>query len=124
MGSLIPIPGAVSCTEAPSSRPSPLLRLPASRPEEDQPRIGLLNRLFNSKPAYRVEDPPANVGRPKVERSQRNDGNQRVERKKKPRAPRTEGAEPPQVAVITKRPDARSCSSTSATFSARVWPRA
>ena len=75
--------------------------------QEDPPRIGLLNRLFNSKPAYRVEDPPANVGRPKVERSQRNDGNQRVERKKKPRAPRTEGAEPPQVAVITKRPDAR-----------------
>lgn len=67
--------------------------------QERQERIGLLNRLFGSKPEYRIEDPPANVGKPKTERTQR--------AKKKPRAPRSEGAEPPQVAVIAKRPDAQ-----------------
>jgi hypothetical protein len=80
-----------------------------SSAQEDEPRTGLLNRLFG-KPAYRIEDPPAEVGRPKAERpqrSERNERTQRSERKKRPRVQR-EGAEPPpQVAVITKHPDAR-----------------
>ncbi|MEP9389792.1 DUF459 domain-containing protein [Mesorhizobium sp. KR9-304] len=71
--------------------------------QEEQERLGLLNRLFGSKPAYRIEDPPADVGRPRAARTQ-----PKVERpqKKKPRVQR-DGAEPPQVAVIAKRPDAR-----------------
>jgi len=68
-----------------------------SRAQEQQERPSLLNRLFNSKPAYRVEDPPAEIAKPKADRKQQ---------KKKARVLR-EGAEPPQVAVITKRPDAR-----------------
>ncbi len=76
----------------------------SAQAQEEQPRVGLLNRLFGARPAYRIEDPPANVGRPRVERTQRNE---RAERRKKPRAPRGEGVEPPQVAVVTKRPDAR-----------------
>lgn len=78
----------------------------AQAQEDGQPRIGLLNRLFGNKPAYRIEDPPADVGRPKAERTQKNDRNQRTERKKRPRVQR-EGEEAPQVAVVTKRPDAR-----------------
>lgn len=74
----------------------------ASHAQEQQERPGLLNRLFG-KPAYRVEDPPANVGKPpKAARSKA----ERTEKKKKPRVQR-EGVEPPPVAVITKRPDAR-----------------
>jgi hypothetical protein len=84
----------------------------AQAQEEGEPRIGLLNRLFGSKPAYRIEEPPAEVGRPRTERTQRGDRPQRIERaqraerKKRPRVQR-DGEEPPQVAVVTKRPDAR-----------------
>ena len=84
----------------------------AQAQEEGQPRIGLLNRLFGGRPAYRVEEPPAEVGRPRSERLQRGERQQRTERpqraerKKRPRAQR-EGGEPPPVAVVTKQPDAR-----------------
>lgn len=78
------------------------LSVPSSaQAQEDQPRIGLLDRLFG-RPAYRVEDPSAEVGKPKAERPQRTE---RPQRKKRPRVQR-EGEEPPQVAVVTKRPDA------------------
>jgi hypothetical protein len=75
-----------------------------ARAQEEQERPGLLNRLFSSKPAYRIEDPPAEVGRPKAQRTQPKAA--RTQQKKKARVLR-DGAEPPQVAVITKRPDAR-----------------
>jgi hypothetical protein len=74
----------------------------AQAQDNGEPRGGLLNRLFG-KPAYRVEDPPARVGAPKADRSQRA---KRDERKKRPHVQR-DGEEPPQVAVVTKRPDAR-----------------
>lgn len=71
---------------------------PASSFAQDAERPGLLNRLFNSKPAYRIEDPPAEIVRPKAQP------------KKKPRAARVQGGgdePPPQVAVVTKQADAR-----------------
>lgn len=64
--------------------------------QDSEPRIGILNRLFGTRPAYRVEEPPANVSKPKAERSQR----------KKARA-RRDAEPPPPVAVISKHPDAR-----------------
>ncbi|MEQ1944752.1 DUF459 domain-containing protein [Mesorhizobium sp. VNQ89] len=59
---------------------------------QEQERIGLLNRLFGSKKAER-EEPKAQVVKPKTQR------------KKAPRAP-AEGEEAPQVAVVTKHPNA------------------
>ena len=76
---------------------------PSLMPRKQQERPGLLNRLFGSKPADRIEDPPAEVARPRAEPNAQGERNQR---KKKARVLR-EGAEPPQVAVVTKRPDAR-----------------
>ncbi|HEY6631913.1 MAG TPA: DUF459 domain-containing protein [Rhizobiaceae bacterium] len=82
----------------------------SARAQEGEPRLGLLNRLFGARPAYRIDDPPADVGRPRTERLQRGEPHrterpQRAERKKRPR--QREGDEPPQVAAVTKRPDAR-----------------
>ncbi len=62
---------------------------------QEQERVGLLNRLFG-RPAYRVEDPPAAVAKPAPAR-----------KKQVPRPASPDGAEPPQAAVVTKRPDAR-----------------
>ena len=64
--------------------------------QEQQERTGLLNRLFGNRPAYRVEDPPANVGKPAKPR-----------KKKATRAPQEGADTTPQVTVVTKRPDAR-----------------
>ncbi|MBL8580353.1 MAG: DUF459 domain-containing protein [Mesorhizobium sp.] len=60
---------------------------------QEQERVGLLNRLFGSRKVERVE-PKAPVVKPKTQR------------KKVSRAP-AEGEEAPQVAVITKHPNAR-----------------
>ena len=60
--------------------------------QEQKERIGILNRLFGSKKAERVE-PKAVVIRPKTKR------------KKAVRAP-VDGDDAPQATVITKRPDA------------------
>jgi len=75
------------------------LSLATSSFAQEAERPGLLNRLFGFKPAYRVENPPAAVAkpRPRAEPGQR---------KKKPRVHR-EGADAPPVAVVAKRPDAR-----------------
>ena len=70
---------------------------------QERERIGLLNRLFGS-PAYRIEEPRREVARPRAEPTRRNKA-EPAQRKKRPRVQR-EGAEP-QVAVVTKRPDAR-----------------
>ena len=70
--------------------------------QEEQPRIGILNRLFGARPAYRVEDPPAS--RPKVERTKRAE---RPQQKKRARARRDSTEPPPQVSTIAKHPDAR-----------------
>ncbi len=67
--------------------------------QEDEPRIGILNRLFG-RPAYRVEEPRANVAKPKAERTERS-------QRKKARARRDNDEPPPPVAVISKHPDAR-----------------
>lgn len=73
--------------------------------QDEEPRIGILNRLFGSKPAYRIEDPPANVGKPRAERTKRAE---RPQQKKRARARRDSAEPPPQpVAVIAKHPDAR-----------------
>ena len=64
--------------------------------QEARERPGLLNRLFGFKPAYRIETPRPEVTRPKAERTHR---------KSKARAQRDRAE--PQVAVVTKRPDAR-----------------
>lgn len=64
--------------------------------QEQQERTGLLNRLFGNKPAYRIDDPPANVGKPAKPR-----------KKKVTRAPQEGADTTPQVTVVTKRPDAR-----------------
>jgi len=71
--------------------------LPSSvHAQEQQERTGLLNRLFGNRPAYRVEDPPANVGKPAKPR-----------KKKVTRTPQEGADTTPQVTVVTKRPDAR-----------------
>ena len=57
------------------------------------------------------------VGRPRVEIT-----NERAERRKKPRASRRR-VEPPQVAVVTKRPDARVVL-VIGDFLGTAWPRA
>ena len=69
---------------------------------QEQERPGLLNRLFGFKPAYRIEDPPADIAKPRAGRNQA----ERAQRKKNARAQR-DSAEPPPVAVVTKRPEAR-----------------
>src|SRR5690606_10715209 len=62
---------------------------------------GLFERLFGSKPAYRVGDPPAEVAKPRA-------GRNRAEQtqRKKVRAQR-DRAERPPVAAVTKSPEAR-----------------
>ncbi|MCX7303168.1 MAG: DUF459 domain-containing protein [Hyphomicrobiales bacterium] len=64
--------------------------------QEQPAHSGLLNRLFGNRPAYRIQDPPADVAKPVKPR-----------KKKVNRAPQ-EGADvAPQATVVTKRLDAR-----------------
>ena len=63
---------------------------------QEQERPGLLNRLFGFKPAYRIEDPPADIAKPRAGRNQA----ERAQRKKNARAQR-DSAEPPPAPWIT-----------------------
>jgi hypothetical protein len=85
---------------------------PSSAQEIIEERPGLLNRLFGSKPAYRIEpeaiEPRSEVTRPRseVRRPRAEVAKPKPKaRKKRPRA--REGVEPPPVTVVGKRPDAR-----------------
>lgn len=77
--------------------------------QEGEERPGLLNRLFGS-PAYRIEDPPADVGKPNAVKpnvAKPDAAKRRAERNQKKKARVLREPIDPQVTVITKRPDAR-----------------
>jgi len=71
--------------------------IPTIAHAQERERIGILNRLFGQREVQRVEPAPA-LKQPAAKPRQR---------KKRPARAPVEGAEAPQAATVTKRPDAR-----------------